>query len=56
MQYLTRCNRNNSVMRDGSMIWQRFLTATAGLILYSAILMRQSIVAVLLVWVPALLI
>ncbi|MFR3257301.1 MAG: ATP-binding cassette domain-containing protein [Lachnospiraceae bacterium] len=48
--------RNNSVMRDGSMIWQRFLTATAGLVLYSAILMRQSIVAVLLVWVPALLI
>ena len=48
--------RNNSVLRDSSMIWQRFLTAAAGLVLYSAILMRQSIVAVLLVWVPALLI
>lgn len=48
--------RNNSVLRDGSMIWQRFLTAAAGLVLYSAILMRQSIVAVLLVWVPTLLI
>lgn len=48
--------RNNSVLRDGSIIWQRFLTAAAGLVLYSAILMRQSIVAVLLVWVPALLI
>lgn len=48
--------RNNSVLRDGSMIWQRFLTAVAGLVLYSAILIRQSIVAVLLVWVPALLI
>lgn len=48
--------RNNSVLRDGSMIWQRFLTAAAGLVLYSAILIKQSIVAVLLVWVPALLI
>lgn len=48
--------RNNSVLRDGSMIWQRFLTAVAGLVLYSAILLRQSIVAVLLVWVPAMLI
>ena len=48
--------RNNSVLRDGSMICQRFLTAAAGLVLYSAILVRQSIVAVLLVWVPALLI